>query len=151
MITKDELLKGRDKQYPKDYTKEVSDNLDKSLILFNKIRIAYGMPMIITSGWRPSAINGSTPGAAAHSKHVLGMAMDVSDPDGKLWKWVLQNLDLMQQLGIYMEDRRWTKGWVHFGVGAPASGKRIFIPNASRASDPDIWDGKYDHSFDKAA
>jgi len=63
-ISKDELLKGRDKQYPNDYTQEISDNLDKLLIPLNKIRDAYGKPMTIDSGWRPPSINGSTPGAA---------------------------------------------------------------------------------------
>ena len=31
MITKDEILMGRDKKYPEEYTKEISDNIDKLL------------------------------------------------------------------------------------------------------------------------
>jgi len=148
MISKDELLKGRDQQFPDDYTQEISNNLDMLLPLLNQIRTAWNQPMTVASGWRSPSENASTPGAAAHSKHMLGLAADIRDVDGSLWAWVLQNLDLMKQLGLYMEDRRYTPTWVHFGFGPPASGKRIFIPSANRAPSPDDWDGEYDHSYD---
>ena len=150
MISKEEMLQGRDKQYPNDYTQEVSDNLDKFLEVFNKVREAYGKPMKVNSGWRPPSINASTPGAATHSKHMLGLAIDIADGDNEVMNWVLENLDLMQELDLYMEDFRWTPGWTHFGLGAPASGKRIFVPSAARATAPDRWDGKYDSKYDKA-
>ena len=147
-ISKDELLKGRDKTYASDYTEEVSDNLDKLLISLNKIRDAYGDVMICNSGWRPPAINAATPGAAAHSKHEIGLAADFSDPTGKLMNWILNNLDMMQQLGLYMEDFRWTPSWCHIQLGAPKSGKRIFIPNSNPALAPDRWDGEYNAKYD---
>jgi hypothetical protein len=147
-ISKEELLKGRDQEFASDYTQEISDNLDKLLIPLNKIRDAYGIPMTVNSGWRPPSINAGTPGAATHSKHMLGLAADIADVDGSLWAWVLENLQLMKDLGIYMEDRRYTPTWTHFGYGPPASGHRIFVPSAERAPAPDAWDGNYDHSFD---
>jgi hypothetical protein len=147
-IAKSELLKGRDQQYPLDYTQTVSDNLDRLLIPLNNIRNAYGKPMIVNSGWRPPSINANTPGAAPQSKHMLGLAADISDPDGALWAWVLENLQLMKNNDIFMEDKRWTPGWVHFGLGKPASGHRIFVPSATRAPDPNAWDGQYDSNFD---
>lgn len=146
-ISKDELLKGRDTQYPNDYTQEVSDNLDKLLIPLNQIRDAYGKPMIVNSGWRPPSVNAATPGAATKSKHMIGLAADIADSDNAVMNWVLQNLDLMQQLGIFCEDFRWTPGWVHFGLGPPASGKRIFVPSAARPQAPDRWDGQYDSKY----
>ncbi len=148
-ISKDEVLKGRDKQYPNDYTKEISDNIDKLLVVMNKIRDIYGEPMVINSGWRPPAINSATVGAATHSKHTMGLAIDVRDADGKLMHWILKNLLLMKQLGIYMEDFRWTPTWVHLQLGAPHSGKRIFIPNDNPALDPDRWNGIYSSEFDR--
>jgi hypothetical protein len=151
MISKDELLKGRDQQYPNDYTQEISDNLDQLLIPMNQVRTAWAKPMIVNSGWRPPEINASTPGAATHSKHMIGLAVDIADPDGSLWAWVLQNLSTMQQLNLFFEDKRWTPGWVHFQLGGPASGHRIFVPSAARPSAPDAWDGNYDHSYDQAA
>lgn len=148
MIIKSELLKGRDQQYPNDYTQEISDNLDKLLIPMNEVRTQWAKEMIVDSGWRPPSINAVTPGAAIHSKHMLGLAVDILDSDGNLWQWVLQNLDVMKQLGLFMEDKRYTPTWTHFQLGAPASGKRIFIPNANRPQAPDAWDGNYDHQFD---
>lgn len=147
-ISKDELLKGRDQQYANDYTQEISDNLDKLLIPLNKIREAWGKPMIVNSGWRPPSVNAGTVGAAAHSKHMEGLAADISDIDGSLWTWVLENLQLMKDLDIFMEDRRWTPNWVHFGLGQPGSGKRIFVPSSNPPASPDSWDGEYDHGFD---
>ena len=147
-ISKDEILMGRDKKYPKDYTEQISDNIDQLLIPINKIRDAYGHPMTIASGWRPPAINLSTPGAAPHSKHMIGLAVDIQDKDGSLMKWVLQNLQLMKDLNIYCEDFRYCPNWVHFGLGPPISGKRIFIPNSTRAPAPSRWTGIYDHQYD---
>ena len=148
MIAKSELLMGRDTQYPNDYTQEISDNLDRLLVPMNQIRTAYGIPMDVSSGWRPPSINAATPGAATHSKHMTGDACDIKDPDGALMRWVLANLDLMKTLNIYFEDFRWTPNWVHFQFGPPASGKRIFVPNSHPALAPSRWDGQYDHAMD---
>lgn len=149
MITMDELLQGRDKKYPNDFTDEIKENLEKLLPVMNIIRTAYGKPMIVNSGWRPAAINEATPGAAKNSAHCLGLACDIADPDGELMKWVLDNLELMKENGIYLEDFRYTNTWVHFGLRRPSSGKRIFIPNANRPAAPERWDGKYDSKYDK--
>lgn len=146
-ISKNELLKGRDFQYPHDYTVEISENLDKLLVPMNAIRKAYGKSMLVSSGWRPPSVNAATPGAAKKSKHMLGLACDITDSDGSLWKWVIENLALLQQLGIYLEDRRWTPNWVHFQLGPPGSGKRIFVPDSSRPKAPDAWDGVYDERY----
>lgn len=148
MISKDELLKGRDKQFPNDYTDEISTNLDLMVEAMNQIRTAWGKPMTVDSGWRSPSINASTPGAAAHSKHMLGLACDIADPDGSLMNWVLENLQLMKDLGVYMEHFCWTPSWVHFQLGSPTSGHRIFIPNSTRNPNPSKWDGNYDNSFD---
>lgn len=147
-ISKDEILMGRDKKYPKDYTKQISDNIDQLLIPINKIRDAYGSSMIVNSGWRPPSINLSTPGAAVHSKHMIGLAVDISDPNGVLMKWVLQNLQLLKDLNIYCEDFSWTPNWLHFQLGGPKSGKRIFVPSAARADLPNKWNHQYDSQFD---
>lgn len=148
MITKQELLAGRDKQFPKEYTKEISDNLDKLLIAVNEIRKAYGKPMIVNSGWRPASINGSTPGAATKSKHLLGLAVDFEDKKGELFQWCLKNLQLLEKLDLFLEDKRYTASWCHIGLGQPKSGKRIFVPSSDRPAAPDAWNGVYDKKFD---
>lgn len=146
-IAKSELLMGRDKQYPGEYTQEISDNLDQLLIPMNQIRAAYNKPMIVSSGWRPPEINANTPGAAPQSKHMIGLAVDIVDIDGSLRIWLLQNLQLLKDLNIYLENFNWTPRWCHLQLGGPGSGKRIFVPNLEPASQH-VWDNSYDSSFD---
>lgn len=145
-ITKSDLLMGRDKIYPKEYTKEVSDNLDKLLEVIGKVEEKYlldgGEVFKVNSGWRPSGINDATSNASKTSKHLLGLAVDIGDSEGKVWKWVLQNVEFLKGLGIYLEDKRWTPSWCHMQCVPPGSGKFIFIPSTSPALDPKAWDGK---------
>lgn len=151
MITREELLNGRDVAFPEDFTKEISANIDQLLEIINQVRAAYGSPMTVSSGWRPPSINASTPGAAPKSNHMKGLAVDIRDTDGSLWQWTMGNLDLMQRLGIFLEDRRWTPSWVHYQIVPPKSQKRIFVPSSAAASDPNAWDGAYDAKYDEAA
>lgn len=149
MITKDELLNGRDKTFPQEYTQQISDNLDDLLVKINKVREAWGKSMRVTSGWRPASINSMVKGAAPKSAHCTGNAVDIYDPDGSLMEWVLQNLQLMTDLGLYMEDFRYTPNWVHFGDIAPKSRKRIFVPSEALAPAPKRWNGAYESKWDK--
>jgi hypothetical protein len=149
VISKDELLMGRDKLFPQDYTQQISDNLDDLLEKIKKVRAAYGKPMKVASGWRPPAVNAGTKNAAPNSNHMTGHAVDIADADGALWTWVLQNLQLMTDLGLYMEDKRWSPTWVHFQNLPPKSKKRIYVPSAALAPAPNIWNGQYDSKWDK--
>ena len=122
-ISKSEILMGREVQYP--LNPEQQKNLDILLVKMNKVRDAYGKPMSVSSGYRPAAINAGVSGAAKNSSHTLCMACDIKDPDGSVRKWVLANLQLMKDLGLWIEDFRWTPTWVHFQI-RPAS-RRIFM------------------------
>lgn len=127
-------------------------NLDILLEKINKVRTAYDKPMTVSSGYRPAAINAGIAGAAKNSTHTLCMACDIQDTDGSVRKWVLANLKLMQEFGLWIEDFRWTPTWVHFQI-RPAS-KRVFLaydPAKVPMTAPKIWDGKYDAKFDKSA
>lgn len=155
MISKQEILKGRDVTHKSEYTEEISNNLDQLVKALNVVRLLYGSPMTVASGWRPPSFNKTVRGAAGHSKHTLGLACDIHDPDGKVRDFVLKRLDLMQNIGFYFEDFRWTHGWVHFQLAPPASGKRIFIPYSDQVKNPMTnavaWTGVYDAGFDKLA
>lgn len=149
MISKSEILQGRDKLFPDEYTQAISDNLDVLLQKINVIRAAYGKPMRVTSGWRPASINGMIKNAALKSNHMIGCAVDVADPKGELRDWCLQNLDLMKATGLYLEDFRYTKGWVHFGSLPPKSKRRIFVPKDGLPPNPEWWPNhKYDSKYD---
>ena len=132
-----EILMNRDKLHP--INQEQSDNLDKLIQALNPIRAAYGLPWVLSSGYRPAAINASVGGAKA-SAHQSCQAVDIVDKDGKLAEWILNNLDLLEENGLYLESPDYTYlvnsqnvrsgGWIHLDIRGPKSGKRVFIPYA---------------------
>jgi hypothetical protein len=126
MISRDEILMGRDKQAPLTGAMEV--NLEKLLKAVNKFRAVYGKPLKVTSGYRPEAINSQVKGAARASNHMVCLAVDFADRDGKLAEYCLNNLKLLEEFGLWMEDPGHTKGWVHLQCVPPRSGNRVFIP-----------------------
>lgn len=149
MITINEILKGRAKLA--DLEPEVQDNIKTLHERINVIRKAYGKPMIVNSGLRRP--QDQPKNAAIKSNHLIGAAIDIDDDEkGTLWNWVKDNLKLLQEVGLWIEDPRWTHGngsWLHFQVVPPKSGKRIYIPSSKPAPAPHIWDGKYDKSLDE--
>jgi hypothetical protein len=51
--------------------------------------------------------------------------------------WCKSRLDLLAEIGLWMEDPRATCGarpWVHLQTRGPKSGARIFIPSADWAA-----------------
>ena len=120
-----ELLKGREVKNP--LSQEQEDNLIKLIKAINPIRKAYGKPMYVSSGYRPLSINASA-GGAKKSAHLNCQAVDIKDQDGLFANWCLNNLTLLEECGIYLEDPRYTIGWVHLDIRGPKSGKRVFIP-----------------------
>jgi hypothetical protein len=83
---------------------------------------------LISSGWRPAKINALTPGAAVRSKHMTCQACDLYDPDGDIDEWALAHPDVLERIGLWQEHPSATKGWAHFQIVPPRSGKRVFYP-----------------------
>lgn len=85
---------------------------------------------VLTSGWRPPSYNATVPGAAPRSKHMLGLAADIYDPDGDLDEWLMsaQGQQVMADLGIWHEHPASTRGWAHVQCVPPRSGRRTFYP-----------------------
>jgi hypothetical protein len=141
-ISKETYFNGKNKKFANDLTVEVTENVTKLLIAVDKFLANYTKPVIISSGWRPKSYNTQI-GGATFSNHITGLAIDLKDTDNRLFEYVLQNLELAKELGLYFEHKNWTPTWVHIQLIAPKSGKRIFVPNSKPALAPDIWDGKY--------
>jgi hypothetical protein len=135
-----ELLKGKKLE---DQSEEVKANLTILLDKMNKFRKAFGRPMTVTSGLRDKAdmiriykIKGVTDLSKIpmKSKHISGQACDIADPDLHVQKFILDNIPLIEELGLYFEDFHSTIGkstegaWVHFQIIPPGSGRRFFIP-----------------------
>lgn len=99
----------------------------------NALCQAAGIEGMLRSGWRPAAVNAGVPGAATHSTHITGEAVDIADSDGSLRAWVARNLGELERLGLYMEDGRTTPTWLHVQTKPPASGHHVYIPSADWA------------------
>lgn len=150
MISMNEILKGRAtlESLPED----IQANLNTLLERINKLRTAYGKPLTVNDGYRRA--QDKPKNGASHSKHYIGCAIDLDDDDtAVLWTWTQENLELMQEIGLWMEDPRWTHGavgtWMHYQIIPPGSGHRIFVPSEAPASAPALWDSQYDKKFDK--
>lgn len=141
MITRDEILMGREKEYP--LTMELAINLADFMGSINYIRGRYGRPLSTSSGYRPGHYNKDA-GGAKDSTHLYCLASDSSDHkkvireiDGKKYligefaNWCLDNLKELEIAGLFMEDPRYTDGWVHLQKRTPPSLKRVFIPSAT--------------------
>lgn len=85
----------------------------------------------MSSGWRPAAVNDATCNASASSKHISARACDLRDTaDRALARWCLNNLDVLEEIGLWMENPQWTPTWVHLQTLPPGSGKRVYIPSS---------------------
>lgn len=137
-ITAADYLMGRDAIYPGECTAEVRANVERTVEAVNEllVQLAHSgvalelnrMGSIINSGWRPAGINAQTKGAAPKSKHMLGLACDLYDPEGAIDDWCMEHPEVLSDLGLYMEHPSATKGWCHVQVVPPGSGKRVFYP-----------------------
>lgn len=138
MITIEELL---GKYEFKDLDKESQDNLLILLHKINKVRKLYNNKMLATSGVRTREdqirIYKQKMGSSFDinkvpfkSKHLVGAAVDIFDPDQKLQKWCLDHQKELAEIGLWMEDFKYTKNWCHFQClpyGSWKEGKSIFF------------------------
>lgn len=147
-ITLEQYFMGRDALYPEECTPAVRANAAKTVERVNRaleLAAADGVsPGIdektgnhVASGWRPHAINHAlerTSNAATNSTHIGAEACDLQDTLGRdLARWALRNLDKLEEIGLWMEDPRWTPDWVHWQTRPPHSGLRVYRPSTKDA------------------
>ncbi len=134
MISMKEILKNVSLE---SLPKEHQDNLKILLEKANVIRSAYGKPLTVSSGYRSlddhlriykekGIIDQSKIPMA--SKHLYGQAIDFADPKQELQKWILANIKILEDNGIFCEDFSATVNWLHMQILPPKSGKRFFLP-----------------------
>lgn len=143
-ITSDDYFTGpgkvrRDLAYPGDMSSEIRDNAAELVSKVNLLLLAMVQAGVVLqvdpstgslshSGWRPPAVNAATPRAAKKSKHMVGLADDLFDPDGALDAWCLANLHVLEAIGLWLEHPDSTPRWCHVQIRAPKSGNRVFRP-----------------------
>lgn len=155
MITLPDYWMGRDATHAADLTPVIADharlllgrvNLLLSWAYRDNVRPALDARTgtHVASGWRPPAINDATANAASHSRHLTGEAIDLRDNGARdLARWCLRNLDALEEIGLWMEDPRWTGGpghenWVHLQIVPPGSRRRVYVPSTRAALDPNF-------------
>lgn len=117
-------------------------NIEELVKRINVIRAAWGKPMLVTSGFRSmhdhkriySELNAKRRSQnlpelkiPMSSKHLYGEAVDISDPDGSLHDWCKANESLLEEVGLWCEEKD-SQARVHFQIEPPNSGKRFFYP-----------------------
>jgi len=140
-ITLEQYMMGRDKKYSSELLPEYIANAEKLLVVVNKClnKIANDAPYItfeihpvnkslVSSGWRPAAVNAKTPGSSVKSKHMTCNAIDIYDPDGDIDDFLVTNESILKEFGLYLEHPSATKGWCHLQQIPPNSKKVIFYP-----------------------
>ena len=134
----------RDQVYALDLTAQIEANATRLLPIVDDLLArmeAAGVQLLIDagtrspihSGWRPPAVNDNTSNAAAKSNHRIGLAVDLLDTHRALGTWAVNNLDALEELGLWMEDPRWCPTWLHVQCVSPASGHRVYIPSTQPA------------------
>ena len=135
MIMMTELFDGKTK-IPDDHIV----NLAALALKLNKIRENYGKPLRVASGYRTLehhleiyAKKGVTDQSKIpmKSNHLRGLACDlvpIEDHIDHLHNWVLDNVKLCEELGLYFEKFDYSPTWLHVQIVAPKSGNRFFIP-----------------------
>jgi hypothetical protein len=137
VISLEAYYKGRDREFAHELTDEIASNAQRTVDLANELLERAGRSDIHTanSGWRPGSVNAAVSGAAARSRHITAEAVDIPDPDGLLADWCMDNLDVLKEIGVWIEHPSWTKGWLHVQIVPPGNPPRpqvrVFIPNSN--------------------
>lgn len=122
-VTIEEILRGKLYEMQKP---DVKLNLKMLLFRINYIRSLYNKPFVVTSGLRSKEDQHKINPKAPNSCHVLGAAVDISDPDGELFYWAKTNESILIDTGIWCENR--VGNWLHCQIYPPKSGSRFFNP-----------------------
>ena len=127
MITIEEILKSRIKYFI--MSKSLKSNFNELFYKINIVRYFWNKPMIVNSGYRSPRYNKKI-GGSANSHHCYCRAIDISDPNHELYDWLVSGAGkvLSEKLGLYFEDKYYTKTWCHIQTRPPKSGGRVFKP-----------------------
>jgi len=123
MITPEEYLMGRDKEFPLDMLQ--AQNMANLLARVNWLLGKLNIQAKVSSGYRPSAINRKI-GGAKMSTHTVCAGIDLHDKDRSLADLLRDNLDLLEECGLWLEHPDHTLSWVHLDTKQRKN--RIFIP-----------------------
>lgn len=99
-------------------TEKQKKNLEKLIKALNILGVVYPDPVSVIRGLRTEKQNEAV-GGIPNSPHLTGEAVDLQDKDHKLSQFILNNVDLLERVGLYMENPYYcvskTTGnnWIH--------------------------------------
>lgn len=111
-----------------DLSSELQANANTIVPRANDLLSRFGEYRNCNSGYRTPEDQMRINPKAPASKHTICAAIDLEDKDRKLTEFCLNNLEILQEIGLWMEENSSTPTWVHVQCIAPLSGHRIFIP-----------------------
>ena len=123
MITLEQYLMGRDKEFPLDMLQARN-----AAILLSRVNYVLGkldLKVAVSSGYRPAALN-KTIGGAKMSTHTLCAGVDLHDPYKHLADKFRDHIELLAEVGLWMEHPDYSPGWIHLDIKQRKN--RIFIP-----------------------
>jgi uncharacterized protein YcbK (DUF882 family) len=130
-LTLEAYLMGREKLYPSEFTLDVKMNALDLIKRVNNLLNALQIDCpVVTSGWRPLAVNVKA-GGAKRSLHMSGKAVDLLDlgQPGEVEKRILAEPHLLLDFGLWMEAPDSTLNWIHLDSGLrDARLIRVFKP-----------------------
>ncbi|MFY8161500.1 MAG: D-Ala-D-Ala carboxypeptidase family metallohydrolase [Candidatus Kapaibacteriota bacterium] len=112
------------------------EHLENAKILANKIfepiRLKFGKPIYLSSGYRSKLLNGVTKGASKTSEHCTAEAMDL-DQDGRgnhitnkeVFDYIKDNLEFNQLIWEFGTDKN--PDWVHASYSANGKQKKQIL------------------------
>src|SRR3990167_2219725 len=121
MISLHTYWMGRDITHANELTEEIQRNAQVTVDKANQLLARAGRNDIntVNSGWRPQGVNDATRNSATGSSHLTAEAVDLPDLDRTLCEWAVDNLDILRDIGLWMEDPRWTPTWLHIQTKPP--------------------------------
>lgn len=124
-VSMDEYLMGR--VTLGELSPELVANANTIVPRVNMLLDAFGEYRSVSSGYRRPEDNKKA-GGAKLSNHMICAACDLVDVDGKLDAFCMANLQLLKNIGLWLEHPDSTPTWTHVQCVAPKSLNRVFKP-----------------------
>lgn len=127
MISLQAYLMGREAEFPP--TPEMLADANSLLQRVESLFYDLGIELTdddLSSGYRPGRFNVMA-GGSANSAHLKCVAIDIKDPNKKFAKAVLQNPQLLDRHGLYLEDPKYCPTWLHLQTRKTRN--RVFKPS----------------------
>lgn len=96
-------------------SKDIVENIIEVTKVFGEVRDKWGSSIIVTSGYRPLAVNKAV-GGASKSQHIVGKAIDCKPAQGDIYKFYDVVAGIMRTKGTGGLGRGMRLSFVHYDI-----------------------------------